>query len=71
MDRVHGVWTRAAAGIRGTAVPHRRVGARGRRCSSVVAGEDEVELVRGSPEHELRRRGGATVVEDSIGSSPV
>jgi hypothetical protein len=71
MDRVHGVWTRAAAWIRSATMPHRRVGAQGRWCSSMVAGEDEVELVRGSPEHERWRRGGATAAEDGIGSSSV
>jgi hypothetical protein len=46
MDRVHGVWTGAVVWIGGAAVTHRRVGARGHRCSPMVAGEDEVELVR-------------------------
>jgi hypothetical protein len=65
------VWTKVVVWIRGVVAPHQRAGTRGRRCSPVVAGEDEVEPVRGSPEHERWRRGDMMAAEDSVDSSSV
>jgi hypothetical protein len=57
-----------AARTRGAAALHRcEARERSGSCSPPLAREDEAESEAGSPEHEQRRRGGATAVEDGGG----